>query len=399
MLTLDDKQPPKPFALFNLGFRPFFLLAGLFAVVSMLIWMALYLLNADILPTKLPSALWHGHEMVFGFSMAVISGFLLTAVRNWTNTQTLHGNALLILCLLWLIARLLPFSNLDSALPLMACIDLLFMTGLLVAVLIPIIKTQQWKQLPVALKVALMTGSNLLFYLGLLEILPTDAIYWGLYSGLYFVIALIMLMGRRVIPFFIEKGIGEQATIQNWKWLDLSSFLAFLIFVIADVFLKQAMFASALAAILFVLHSIRLWGWHAKGIWQKPLLWVLYIGYSFIVLGFGLKAITHWLGLSPWLSIHAYASGGIGVITAGMMCRVALGHTGRNIYDPPAILTTVFSLLIAGAVIRVIFPLVFPGYYFWLIAAAQICWISGFALFIYTYASILIKPRIDGRFG
>ncbi len=330
---------------------------------------------------------------------AVISGFLLTAVGNWTNTQTLHGNGLAILCLLWLIARLLPFSNLDSALPLMACIDLLFMTGLLTAILIPIIKTQQWKQLPVTLKVALMTASNLLFYLGLLEILPTDAIYWGLYSGFYFVIALIMLMGRRVIPFFIEKGIDEQAIIQNWKWLDISSFLVYLIFVIADVFLKQAMLASALAAILFVLHSIRLWGWHAKGIWQKPLLWVLYIGYSFIVLGFGLKAMTLWLGLSPWLSIHAYASGGIGIITAGMMCRVTLGHTGRNVYDPPAILTTVFSLLIAGAVIRVIFPLIFPTYYFWLIAVAQICWISSFVLFIFTYASMLIKPRIDGRFG
>jgi uncharacterized protein involved in response to NO len=299
MLTLDDKLPPKPFALFNLGFRPFFLLAGLFAIISMLIWMALYLLNADLLPAKLPSILWHGHEMVFGFSMAVISGFLLTAVGNWTSTQTLHGNGLAILCLLWLIARLLPFSNLDSALPLMACIDMLFMTSLLIAILIPIIKTQQWKQLPVVLKVALMTASNLLFYLGLLEILPTDAIYWGLYSGFYFVIALIMLLGRRVIPFFIEKGIDEQATIQNWKWLDISSFLVFLIFVIADVFLKQAMLASVLAAILFVLHSIRLWGWHAKGIWQKPLLWVLYIGYSFIVLGFGLKAITLWVGLSP----------------------------------------------------------------------------------------------------
>ncbi|MEE9346356.1 MAG: NnrS family protein, partial [Methylococcales bacterium] len=176
-------------------------------------------------------------------------------------------------------------------------------------------------------------------------------------------------------------------------------FLAFMIFVIADVFLKQAMLASVLATILFVLHAIRLWGWHAKGIWQKPLLWVLYIGYSFIVLGFGLKAVTLWLGLSPWLSIHAYASGGIGIITAGMMCRVTLGHTGRNVYEPPAILTTVFSLLIAAAVIRVIFPLIFPGYYFWLIAAAQVCWISSFVLFVFTYAPMLIKPRVDGRFG
>ncbi len=244
-----------------------------------------------------------------------------------------------------------------------------------------------------------MLASNVLFYLGLLEVLPPIAIQWGLYSGLYLVVSLILLMGRRVIPFFIEKGVDEQATIKNWKWLDISSLFLFLIFVVVEVFFSKPVFSQSLAAILFVLHSIRLWGWYAKGIWEKPLLWILYIGYSFIVLGFGLKAISAWLVMSPWISVHAFAVGGIGLITVGMMSRVALGHTGRNVFEPPAILSKLFVLLIIAAVLRILFPIALPELHLWWVGLSQAFWISGFALFAFTYAPMLIKARIDGRFG
>lgn len=207
MLTLEEPQDTKSFALFNLGFRPFFLLAGIYASVSMLIWMAIYLLGLDLLPATLSPMIWHGHEMVFGYAIAVISGFLLAAVGNWTNIKTVHGNSLMILSLLWLTARILPFSGLDSALVLTAISDISFMFCLLVAIFYPIIKSHQWQQLPIVVMVALMTASNLLFYLGLLKILPVITVQWGLYSGLYLVVSLITLMGRRVIPFFIEKGV------------------------------------------------------------------------------------------------------------------------------------------------------------------------------------------------
>ncbi len=399
MLTLEEPQDTKSFALFNLGFRPFFLLAGIYASVSMLIWMAIYLLGLDLLPATLSPMIWHGHEMVFGYAIAVISGFLLAAVGNWTNIKTVHGNSLMILSLLWLTARILPFSGLDSALVLTAISDISFMFCLLVAIFYPIIKSHQWQQLPIVVMVALMTASNLLFYLGLLKILPVITVQWGLYSGLYLVVSLITLMGRRVIPFFIEKGVDENVTIKNWKWLDISSLLLFLVFIVIEVFLSQAVLSAALAGLLFILHSIRLWVWYAKGIWKKTLLWVLYLGYAFIVLGFALKAVSIWLSLSPWIPLHAFATGGIGIITTGMMSRVALGHTGRNVFNPPAVLSKVFIMLIIAATLRVIFPVILPSLHIWWIGLSQFFWIIGFGLFAITYAPMLIKPRIDGRFG
>ena len=384
MLTIEDSDTTPSFALFKLGFRPFFLLASLFAAISMLLWMALYVWQANWLPDSFPPLTWHAHEMVFGYSLAVIAGFLLTAVKNWTGQQTLQGTGLILLCAGWLISRVLPFMTIPSALLWMAWFDMAFMSALVIALLLPIIRVRQWKQLPVVLKVGLLWLANLVFYLGMLNVLPPEAIQWGLYSGLYLVISLIMLMGRRVIPFFIEKGVDEEVTLKNWHWLDISSLFLFLAFVIIEVFFSYPLISRGLAAILFILHALRLWGWYTRGIWSKPLLWVLYLGYGFIVAGFALYALSGWLAISAWLPLHAFAAGGIGIITAGMMSRVALGHTGRNVFAPPGILPLIFVLLIIAALVRVFLPLIAPGLYLWWIAIAQGLWILGFGLFVVT---------------
>jgi uncharacterized protein involved in response to NO len=399
MLNIEDPRKVKAFGLFNLGFRPFFLLGGLFAAVFMALWMALYIFGANFLPAKLPSMVWHGHEMVYGYGVAVAGGFLLTAIKNWTNIQTIHGNSLMGLSVLWILARLMPFSGLDSALILAAAFDITFIISLLIATSSPIVKVKQWNHLPIILKIALLVLSNLLFYLGLFNILPPVAVNWGLYAGLYLIISLIMILGRRVIPFFIEKGVDEQVTIKNWKWLDLSNLYIFLTFTVVEVFFNLPIISALLAGILFIMHSIRLWGWHTKGIWKKPLLWVLYVGYAFIVLGFGLHAIAGWAGISPWLPLHAFAVGGIGIITTGMMARVSLGHTGRNVFDPPKIVGLIFGLLIAAAIIRVIIPIFLPNLYIWWIGMAQACWITAFGIFTFVYGPMFIKARVDGRPG
>ncbi|MEE9343252.1 MAG: NnrS family protein [Gammaproteobacteria bacterium] len=399
MLNIEEASCSKPCALFNLGFRPFFLLAGVSSAILMLAWMWMHSTGTSFLPADFSPMLWHGHEMVFGYSIAVISGFLLAAIKNWTNRQTLHGNALFALALLWLSARILPFTDLDSALFFMAVTDLLFMLGLLAAIASPVIQSRQWKQFPIILKVGLIAASNLLFYLGFFNITPPETIQWGLYSGLYLIVSLIMLMGRRVIPFFIEKGVDETTNIRNYKWLDISSTILFIAFWIVEVFIANFFWAGLLAAILFLLHGIRLVGWYTPGIWKKPLLWVLYIGYGFIVSGFGLKAVTTTLDISPWLSVHAFAAGGIGLITLGMMSRVALGHTGRNVFELPALVKLAFGFVIVAACVRVILPLLLPQFYAELITVSQGLWIIGFGLFVFVYAPMLIRPRVDGRYG
>jgi uncharacterized protein involved in response to NO len=214
-------------------------------------------------------------------------------------------------------------------------------------------------------------------------------------------ISLLLMMGRRVIPFFIERGVDHAPIkLRNHKWVDLSSLFLFLLFVMVEVFTQYHLVSESLAALLFLLHAFRLWGWYDHGIWRKPLLWVLYLGYGFMVLGFALKALTTILSLSPWTVVHAFSAGGIGLITAGMMGRIALGHTGRNVQAPPKTLSIIFTLLGLGAVCRVILPLLLPAAaYHGLIITAQLCWAAGFGLFLLTYTPMLTKPRVDQRFG
>jgi len=145
--------------------------------------------------------------------------------------------------------------------------------------------------------------------------------------------------------------------------------------------------------------SLRLHGWYSAGIWRKSLLWILYIAYAWITAAFGLKAAGLWLSINPMLTIHAFTFGGIGLMTLGMMARVALGHTGRNVFEPPTILKWIFISAIAGSIVRVLFPLFVPQFYSLWISLSQILWIISFGFFVFIYAPILYKPRIDGKYG
>jgi uncharacterized protein involved in response to NO len=385
-------------ALLHLGFRPFFLGAGIFAVLSVLIWTGLYSLGWNVELNGLPPVLWHAHEMIYGYSMAVVAGFLLTAVRNWTGVQTLHGYPLLILFLLWAAARILPFSQGLVSLQFMAIVDNVFIALLVLAVTYPVAKVRQWKQIGIVSKLVLLLISNSVFYLGVSGVL-VDGIRWGLYSGLYLLIALIFTIGRRVIPFFIEKGVGYPVQPKNWRWLDGSSLVLFLAFWLVDVFASLPGVTALLAGILAILHAVRMAGWYTHGIWEKPLLWVLFLGYASLIGGFVLKLATVIFGISPYLSVHAFAFGGIAMMTLGMMARVSLGHTGRSILEPPSQLSLVFALLYVGAVTRVLLPLIDPRPYGLWISLSQLCWIVSFSLFLRLYTPMLVRPRIDGRYG
>ncbi|ALP54400.1 NnrS family protein [Candidatus Tenderia electrophaga] len=398
MIDIDDPKQGGRFALFNLGFRPFFLGAAGYAVVSVAVWMVIYLTDWSVQPYGLPASMWHAHEMIFGYAMAVIAGFLLTAVRNWTNIPTLNGTPLLLLCLLWLVGRIVPFLSDVLLIGVVALADCLFTLLLIFALSVPIVKARTWNNLAIISVLALMLLAQLSFYLGVAGVVE-GGVYYGLYSGLYLIVALIFIMGRRVIPFFIEKGVGYAVQLTNRRWLDVASLVLFLCFWVSDLLWPNAPVAAALAALLFVLHALRLAGWHTSGIWGKPLLWVLYLAYAWMVLAFALKAAVYIFDFSASLALHAFAYGGIGMMTMGMMARVSLGHTGRNIAAPPPWLAWAFALLFIGALVRVILPLLDPSHYAWWIGLSQGLWLAAFALFFVIYLPILTRPRIDGRVG
>jgi len=398
MITIQNSaKPPHPFALFNLGFRPFFLFAGLFSIVAILLWGGIFIYGWPAPRLEYSLSQWHAHEMIYGYAMAVVAGFLLTAVRNWTNLPTVTGWPLGGLAAMWLAARVVGLV-MPQQVWLMAGLDGAFNLLLCVALALPIIRAKQKQQIGILAKMALLTLGNALFYLGALGYLE-QGIAWGLYTGLYLIISLIFVMARRVMPFFIERGVGYPVTLKNWVWVDRASLVLLLLFLIAEVFLRWEGIAALLAALLVVVHGVRLYGWHTPGIWRKPLLWVLFVGYAGAVFGFLLKALTPVLGLAPTLAVHAFAVGGIGIMTVGMMARIALGHTGRSIQEPIEGLRFVFILLAAAFIARVLLPPVLPAHYLLWLGLAQVFWISAYALFLLIYLPILIRPRVDGMPG
>lgn len=398
MLNIEEHKN-YTIAIHHLGFRPFFLGAGVFSVLAVMVWFWLYHMDSkSLLPASLPVTSWHAHEMIFGYTFAVIAGFLLTAVRNWTNVQTIHGIPLILLVLLWLAARISPFLPFADTILVMALLDLGFNLFLLVSIAIPLLKTKQWGQTGILLIAMLLGLLNVIFYLGVFERF-SGGIQTGISGGLYLCIFLVMLMGRRVIPFFIEKGVGEGVTVVNRKWLDIASIVMMIAFVVLEVFLQQAMLLSTCAIILFVLQVIRLTDWHIPGIWQRPLLWSLYVAYAFITLGFALKAVSTVFLMGSTLATHAFAYGGIGLMTLSMMSRVTLGHTGRNVFQPPGILQWIFLIFVSGGIVRVVVPMFSSEYYSIYIAVSQILWIIVFTVFILVFLPHLIRPRVDGRYG
>ncbi len=405
ILNLDShKKTPSAFSLFNLAFRPFFLGAGVFAMIAMLLWFFLLqgLLSLPI--ENISMTQWHTHEMIFGFTMAVATGFLLTAVKNWTGVDTPSGRPLAILFSLWLGGRIgwfLPILCPSLSFELLlttALFDILFNLYFAIAFAVPIFRAKQWKQSGLLAKVIFMGLLNIAFYLGLFGILE-QGVFWGNTGGFFIILALILTMGRRVIPFFIEKGVSETISLANPKWIDHSSLGLFLVLTLSELFLENATVTALIALTLFFVGNMRLINWYTPGIWAKPMLWSLYLGMVFIQIGFLFYVIAAFQPLFHTLAIHALAIGGMGLITLAMMTRVSLGHTGRNVNEPPKYHTFLLSLIVLATVLRVVLPSISPEYYALWIISSQIIWIVAFTLFCWSFIPMLVQKRIDGHFG
>jgi uncharacterized protein involved in response to NO len=388
-----DFGPP----VLRLGFRPFFLAAGVFAVLSMAIWMASYVYAIEFTFSGISPNLWHAHEMMFGYVMAVVAGFLLTAIKNWTGEEVLRGKPLAFLFMLWLIARVLPLTGF-MMLEILAVLDVAFLFFLGVACLRPVLKVKQFKQIGIISKIFLLMLCNVAFYLGIFGVLA-EGVQWGLYSALYMIMALIFAMLRRVMPMFIKNGVDGDVELTNRAWVDYSSLVLLVCLWISDVFTGYDIATAVFAVLLTLVHTLRLAGWYTSKVWSKSLVWILVVAYSSFILGFALKALSITSGISPFLSVHAYTVGGIGMLTIGMMSRVSLGHTGRSVFEPPAIVFWSFAALLLGVVYRVVFPLFNMELYIYWVGISQVFWIISFAVFVYVYAPMLLSARVDGRDG
>ncbi len=383
------------YPLFALGFRPFFALAGLSALVLILLWNAIF--KGELVSGNyFTPVYWHAHEMLMGYSVAVIAGFLLTAVKNWTGKPTLTGDKLAGLCFLWLYGRIVPFYA--SLLPdiLIALIDLAFLPLLAFYITKPIVEAQQYRNLIFTGLLLLLAYGNGLVHSEMLG-LKANTAWIGLQLVTGTIIILILVIAGRVFPFFTERGLPGTLSIRNPQFDNWSIFSAILVFALLLFGVSGTLLAlPALFAV--IINCARVAGWYVQRIWYVPLLWVLYVGYGWIILGFALTALSAYSLVLPSLSLHAFTLGGIGILTLGMMSRVALGHTGRALRVSNAI-AIAFVLINVAAFFRILLPIALPNWYETLIYGSTLAWLAAFSLFIVVYVPILTGPRIDGKEG
>jgi uncharacterized protein involved in response to NO len=388
-------QPIFDYPLFAQGFRAFFVLAGLAALILIVFWNALFHGTLTTEP-YFSGSYWHAHEMLLGYSVAVIAGFLLTAVKNWTGKLTVTGDSLASLCLIWLYGRILPFYS--DLLPdvLIALVDFAFLPALAYQVSKPIIAIKQYRNLFFIGLLLLLALGNGLIHVQMLGLQQNTAAT-GLQLVIATIIILILIIAGRVFPFFTERGIPGTLIIKNPMLDNLSIASAVLVFTLQLFDLSGTLLAVA-ACIAIIVNIGRLAGWYVPRICYVPLLWVLYVGYSWIIMGFILTALSAYSVVLPSMALHAFTLGGIGVLTLGMMARVSLGHTGRAL-KVSNVIAIAFVLINVAALFRILLPILLPSWYETLIYASTLSWLAAFSLFIFVYGPILSSARIDGQDG
>ena len=380
-------------SLFALGFRPFFLAAGLSAFFSLILWLAML---RGLLPGNayFSGTTWHAHEMLFGYAVAVIAGFLLTATRNWTGMQTPQGAGLAGLVLLWLGGRLAPFLPIPFSI--IAVIDLAFLPALALALFRPLWNGPNPVNRVFIGLMAAMTVASLLVHLQALGI-TMDTALAGDKMMLDLVILTLLIVSGRIMPFFTQGGVSG-SNPKTRKWVESLTFGLACLYVIIDPLLRWSPLTGGIVLVLGIVQAIRFAGWHDRRAWSIPILAVLYAGYLWLVIGLLLSGLSD-LGLvAPFPALHALTVGAIAVFTQGMMARVALGHTGREMQSSP-LTNAAFIVLNAAALIRVFLPMVLPAHYaLWLEISGGL-WLLSFGLFLWVYGPILSAPRADGRPG
>ncbi|AMO24533.1 NnrS family protein [Ramlibacter tataouinensis] len=390
--TVPIQPPPPGLPLLRLGFRPFYLGAALFAMLAVPLWAGLWLGHVP-LDLHIAPMLWHGHEMLFGFAVAVIVGFLLTAGKAWTGLPTPRGPALGALAALWLAARLAAVA---APYPVYAALDVALLPAVAVAFGAVLLRSRNFRNLPIAGILLGLALANLCFHLAALGIVPLSPLS-PLHAALGFVVVIETVIGGRVIPSFTANAtpglrIPPRPRL-DWTALAVTALALLLwVFAPAGVFGAIAFFAAA------GLQLARQWHWRPLVTRDRPILWILHLSYAWLAVGFALLGAAQAGWTSESLGVHALAVGATGGLIIGMITRTARGHTGRPLTVGRAEVLA-YLLVMTAAVLRVLLPLVAPQWVVGAVAAAALAWSAAFAIYLFIYTPWLASTRVDGKDG
>ena len=377
--------------LFTLGFRLFFLLASLSALVLLIIWQQ-FTQGSLTNTTYFANTYWHAHEMLLGYSVAVIAGFMLTAVSHWTGKITLQGEGLVGLSLLWLYGRILPFYAGLLPKELIALVDFTFLPALTFVVGKALIQAKDYRNLAFVGLLGWLMLANACIHAQMLGFSSTSATM-GINIALATIVLMIVCIAGRIFPFFIERGL-KGVIIPRSPMLDYLVIGSTMVLFSLQCATESGVLLGVVALITAGLNAWRLARWSLYRISFVPLLWILYLGYSWMILGFTLTALSAWHWIAPSLAVHAFTLGGIGTLTLGMMARLSLGHTGHSLKASQPIVIA-FVLINLAALFRVVMPLTLSAQQNVLFYLATLAWLGAFTLFVVVYSPILINKRVD----
>ena len=389
--TQPRKSPPAGFALWQLGFRPFYLAASAFACVSVALWAMQYV--GWLSWAYLPSPIWHAHELLFGYALAVVVGFLFTAGRNWSGQPTPAGRGLMALVLLWAAGRVLVASPWPLA---SALVNAAFPLAAAIGLARALVAARNRRNYFFVGLLGLLAVGQLGMHLSMMGAVELPAVM-GLRLGLDVLLLTMAVMGGRVIPMFTHNALPH-ARARRLAWLERIALGALWGLMAIDLMPWQGTGAAIALALVACVHLLRLLLWQPWKTVGTPLLWVLHVGYLWIPVHLALRAL-HELGLvSAQLATHALTVGAIGGLTIGMMTRTALGHTGRPLRAGNWELGAYLAIF-GAALVRVGGPLAWPAAYGATVWLAALLWCVGFSCYLVRYLPILTRPRVDGRPG
>ena len=394
-MAIPRLRPGNYPAVLSYGFRPFFLLGSLYAGLSILMWLPM-LYGRLGSSSVFPPVDWHIHEMVFGYVAAIITGFLLTAIPNWTGRLPVQGLPLAALVAIWLTGRFAVFFSADIGWLAAAVIDSAFLLAVAVAAAVEIVTGRNWKNLKVLAPVSVLFAANVVYHL---EVRFNGEADVARRLGISAAVVLIMIIGGRIIPSFTRNWLAREnpgrLPVPFNRFDAITIVGSTLALVVWTCFPDSAVSGTALL-VATGLNLARLGRWAGDRTWRDPLVLILHIAYAFVPVGFILAALAVLLPdtVAPAAGLHALGTGAIGAMTLAVMVRATLGHTGRELH---ASNTTclVFSAIIASAILRIAYafmPSATP-----LLHASATAWTLAFLGYAAVYGGMLIRPRLRAR--
>lgn len=385
-------QKPQGLPLLRLGFRPFYLGGALLSALIVPLWVALFLGWAPVTPVVAP-LLWHAHEMLFGFAVAIIVGFLLTAGKAWTGLATPRGATLAALALLWLAARV---ASVVGPYVLYAALDLALLPVVALVLVRLLLRARNHRNLPLGLILVLLAVANAVFHGAMAGLLAVSALT-PLYAGLALIVMIECVMAGRVIPAFtmaVTPGLKLVAPVWRERAVLGSTALGLALWVLAT----PGWLGMAVLLLASGLHVVRLLTWQPAVTFNRPILWILHAAYAWIAVGLALLGLAQMGWVPVTAGVHALAVGATGGLIIGMITRTARGHTGRPLaVSRPEVLA--YGLVMLAAGLRVLAPLLAPGWYSALVVVAAALWSGAFLVYLWVFTPWLMQTRLDGKDG